>query len=230
MFFSKKTKPKSKSLPAALEIQNLPNLITNPTPVILEIGCNDGSNTNELFTAFPNAEIYAFEPDPRAQARFLDNVIKTPKIQLLKKAISAKNGFIDFHMSDGNPDQSWQEKLPQGWDLSGSIRAPKQHISKHPWCKFEKTISVETQTLDSFCQEYNISQIDFIWADVQGAEIDLIKGGIESLSHTDYFYTEYNNEELYEGQITLEEILEMLPNFTVHTLFKNDVLLERKKG
>ena len=41
--------------------------------------------------------------------------------------------------------------------------------------------------------------IDLIWADVQGAEADLIEGGTEALRRTRYFYTEYNNQELIRG-------------------------------
>ncbi|MEN9248224.1 MAG: hypothetical protein Q6L50_08560 [Gloeomargarita sp. GMQP_bins_120] len=37
---------------------------------------------------------------------------------------------------------------------------------------------------------------DFIWADVQGAEVDLIQGGLQALANTRYFYTEYANTEL----------------------------------
>jgi hypothetical protein len=53
-------------------------------------------------------------------------------------------------------------------------------------------------------EENDISFIDFIWADVQGAEEDLILGGLDTLrKRTKYLFTEYNNSEMYEGQINL---------------------------
>ena len=65
-----------------------------------------------------------------------------------------------------------------------------------------------------------------IWADVQGAEENLIKGGLKTLSHTKYFYTEYEDDELYEGQITLDQIKNLLPNFKAIGYFGNNVLFK----
>jgi hypothetical protein len=65
-----------------------------------------------------------------------------------------------------------------------------------------------------------------IWADVQGAEENLIKGGLKTLSHTKYFYTDYEDDELYEGQITLDQIKNLLPNFKAIGYFGNNVLFK----
>ena len=48
---------------------------------------------------------------------------------------------------------------------------------------------------------------------MQGAEGDMIAGGQATLARTRYLYTEYSNEEIYEGEPTLETLLAMLPNF-----------------
>ena len=47
--------------------------------------------------------------------------------------------------------------------------------------------------------------------DVQGAEGDVIEGGREILKRTRYLYTEYSDKELYEGELTLQQILSTLP-------------------
>ena len=39
--------------------------------------------------------------------------------------------------------------------------------------------------------------------DVQGAERDVLQGSNTMLSNIGYIYTEYSNEELYEGQLDL---------------------------
>ena len=118
-----------------------------------------------------------------------------------------------------------KENFPKGWDYSGSIRQPKKHLEIYPWCTFEKKVDVETKRLDTWIREQGIEYIDFIWADVQGAEVDLIKGAGETLARTRYFYTEYSNKELYRGQINLRGLLNLLPNFEVLYRYDNDVLL-----
>lgn len=83
--------------------------------------------------------------------------------------------------------------------------------------------------LDTWCYEEGVNFIDFIWADVQGAEADLIKGGHTALRQTRYLYTEYNNQEFYEGQASLRKILKLLPEFEVVSRYDNDVLLRNKR-
>jgi hypothetical protein len=66
-----------------------------------------------------------------------------------------------------------------------------------------------------------------MWVDVQGAEDLVFSGGIETLKNTCYVYTEYCNRELYEGQINLNQILELFGNdWKVLYVIGDDVLLE----
>jgi hypothetical protein len=68
-----------------------------------------------------------------------------------------------------------------------------------------------------------------ISADIQGAEGEMIRGGRHALERTHYLFTEYSDEEMYENQTTLREILDMLPGFRVLELWPDDVLLEREQ-
>ncbi len=51
----------------------------------------------------------------------------------------------------------------------------------------------------------------------------------KDLAVTRYFYTEYSNQELYEGQLDLQRIINMLPGFEVVEIFNNDVLMRNKR-
>lgn len=197
-------------------------------PVILEIGANNGDHTARFLKLFPKAKLYAFEPDPRAIRKFKAQV-SDPRARLFEIAIGAEDGEAEFHVSSGLPDNMPPHKkalYPEGWDLSGSLRAPKTHTIVWPWVKFERTIAVPVKRLDTWAQENGVGRIDFIWADVQGAEGDLIAGGAAALARTRYFYTEYGDFEYYEGQVTLAQIAALLPNFRILRRYKTDVLLE----
>jgi hypothetical protein len=89
-------------------------------------------------------------------------------------------------------------------------------------------MKVQTMRLDTFCAEQKIRRIDFIWADVQGAEADLIAGATESLKFTRLLYTEYNENEMYEGQMGLRKLVGLLPDFDVLVRFPDDVLLRNR--
>ncbi|KRR06458.1 methyltransferase [Bradyrhizobium jicamae] len=203
--------------------EHIISLIQKPDPVILDIGCNDGTDSECFLRLRPKAQLYCFEPDPRAAARFKKNLNGClDKVKLFEFAVSDRNGRIDFHPSNG-------DGKAKEWDLSGSIRRPKNHLTEYDWVRFDRPFSVETRRLDDWCNEANLNQIDLIWMDVQGAESDVIAGGRQTLSNTRFVYTEYSDQELYEGQLSLQAILELLPSFEVVTHYphgvEGDVLL-----
>lgn len=202
--------------------------VGKPDPTILEIGCNDGEHTLWLLEIFENPTVYCFEPDPRAIARFKEKVGQRSNVHLFEIALSGNNGDTTFYQSGGRLDEKSNETMPEGWDLSGSIRQPKDHLAKHPWVTFEQSITVKTATLDTWCREHAIEDIDFIWMDVQGAEIDVFRGGVTMLPKTHFIYTEYDNSELYEGQYTLKQLLKYLKDFKVMIRYPADVLLRNQ--
>jgi FkbM family methyltransferase len=217
--------------PGGMTPDALRKLVIKSNPVILEIGANRGMHTQMFLQLFPDATIYAFEPDPRAVAAFKARV-SSPRVTLFEGAIGASDGEATFHVSSGlPPDFSPMAPAlyPMGWDQSGSLHAPKTHRDVWPWCKFESTISVPVRSLDSWAAEAGIGRVDLLWADVQGAEGDLIAGGGATLKNTRHFYTEYSNDELYEGQITLPQIIGMLKDFVVLHRFSTDVLFRNSR-
>jgi hypothetical protein len=119
--------------------------------------------------------------------------------------------------------------MPEGWDLSGSIRKPKDHLIIEPGVTFERTIRVRTTSLDQWADEHAIGNIDFIWMDVQGAERDVLGGGKRTLARTRFLYTEYSEREMYEGQYTFKELVNALPGFEVVVRYPADVLLRNAR-
>ncbi len=203
--------------------EHIVSLLQKPDPVILDIGCNDGTDTQCFLRLCPEAKLYCFEPDVRAAARFKTNMRPyLDKVALFEIAISDRNGKATFHPSNG-------EGEAKEWDLSGSIRRPKKHLVEYDWVRFDQPISVETRRLDDWCGEANLNKIDLIWMDVQGAEADVIAGGKGTFSNTHFIYTEYSDKELYEGQLSLQGILQLLPSFELVTQYPRavygDVLL-----
>jgi FkbM family methyltransferase len=217
--------------PGSLTAQDMQELIGGTAaPVILEIGANNGAHTARFLKLFPRGRVYAFEPDPRAIRKFKAQV-SDPRARLFEVAIGSTDGEAEFHVSSGLPDDMPPHKrveYAEGWDLSGSLRAPKLHTVVWPWVKFEQTITVPVKRLDTWVRENGVDRIDFIWADVQGAEGDLIAGGRDALALTRYLYTEYSDNEWYDGQVTLTQIADMLPNFQILRRYKMDVLLENR--
>jgi FkbM family methyltransferase len=181
--------------------------------LFLELGAHDGSDTAWM-AALPQVTIHAFEPDPRNHPPPLANVL------LSRAAVSDYNGRLPFILSR----TGWG----QPWTHSSSLKKPKNHLSRYP-VTFGETIEVDSVTLDDYARHHGLNTVDFIWADIQGAEGEMIRGGRDLLRRTRYLYTEYSNDELYEGQATLKDICDMLPEFRVVELWPEDVLLRNQE-
>jgi len=210
--------------PGVLTGTEIRDLLGMDAPVILDIGANCGQTTAELLTVLPQATVFAFEPDPRAIAKFRHR-INSPRAHLQECAVGATNGTVSFHQSSGAEHMA---EYAEGWDQSGSIRKPRTHLQVWPWVKFDRQIEVPIVRLDDWAAQHGVGAVDLIWADVQGAESDLIEGASRVLASTRYFYTEYSNSEWYEGQISLPGLVRMLPDFELVRRYPMDVLFRRK--
>jgi FkbM family methyltransferase len=215
--------------PGAIDFAELRRLIDTDAATILEIGANNGGTTLQFLEHFPACKLYAFEPDSRALFK-LRSRVKDARVQIFDFAIGAEDGQAEFHVSSGkSPHVSPFEfavEYPHGWDMSSSLRKPKTHAEVWPWVKFVSTRTINVRKLDTWAREAGIAHVDLIWADVQGAEGDLIAGGAEMLAKTRYFYTEYSDEEWYEGQPTLAALCAMLPTFEIVKRYEMDVLFK----
>jgi 2-O-methyltransferase len=142
-----------------LDLAFLKQLLGTDAPLILEIGANDGAYTVRFLSAFPNATVCAFEPDPRALAKFKARGYH-PRVHLFEVAIGAEDGEADFYVSSGLPDDMplhVRSSYPLGWDQSGSLKAPKSHKTVWPWVKFERKIKVTVKRLDTWAKDRGIT-------------------------------------------------------------------------
>jgi FkbM family methyltransferase len=181
--------------------------------LFLELGSHGGTDTAWL-AAIPGVTLHAFEPDPRNTQQPRANVT------LHRAAVADRDGRGKLILSL----EGWGRE----WTYSSSLRSPKNHLQRYP-VTFGDSVEVDLVALDTFCDERRIERVDFLWADVQGAERDVVRGGLRTLRNTRYVYMEYSDEELYEGQATLAELLALLPDFRVLELWPEDVLLENRR-
>lgn len=200
--------------------------IERDNPVVLELGCNDGSDSANFLQEFARINLHCFEPDPRPIKRFRDR-INDSRCTLHEIAIGAFDGEVELIQSGGVPPDGRMED----WDLSSSIRKPTGHLKHHQWCTFDRSCTVQIRSLDSWLDSHpELETIDFIWADLQGAELDLLVGGARSLAErVRYLYTEFYDQPMYEGQIDSMEILRRLPAFECIGIYEGYNLLLRNR-
>lgn len=204
--------------PNRLSPQELRDCLGEDPKLIVEIGCNDGQDTMSFIQAFPQCKVVAFEPDPRAIAKFESVMMKagiySDRCELVKAAVSDEVGTTTLFMSAG--EEGFHD--PE-WDKSSSICRPTRHLIRSPEITFPEDekhrYSVVTLTLDTWWSIWQHegqpqTHIDLIWCDPQGAQAKIIAGGRKALADTRWLYIEYYESPLYEGEPTLDEMQMML--------------------
>lgn len=105
---------------------------------------------------------------------------------------------------------------------SSSILVPSVHLTHHPNVNFP---GMEEVTVD-ILNNYNYNFCNYLHIDVQGYELEVLKGATETLEHIDYVYCEVNRAEVYEGNAYVEEIDEFLKHYgmeRVETYWMGDI-------
>jgi len=203
-------------------VKHILNTYCDKPPVIIEAGCYDGNITKTLLS-YVNRTVKAyaaFECDPRNIIKIAQNNFPT-EAYLVPKALGNIDGLVDLYVSEG------YSELNNIYDSSSSIRKPKQVTEDWSGIEFKMTYPVTCTKLDTFCKEAGITSIDFIWADIQGAEKDMVLGGAEMMKTTKFMFLEHSeNREWYDGQWTLPEMINDLHHFgfDVYTKFDCDII------
>lgn len=111
----------------------------------------------------------------------------------------------------GNDNRTVTMNLSSNGLESSSILKPKRHLELYPDITFDRTEEVEMQRLD----DYNCKKCNFINMDVQGYELEVLKGAEETLEHIDYVYCEVNQSEIYEGNAFINQIDDYLSKYNM---------------
>ena len=188
---------------------------------VVELGAHHGEDT-EWLAAISTTTVVAVEPDPRNVAVLRRRLKRLPNVQLVPAAVASFDGRCDLWLSEAHP----RKRLVTA---SSSIREPTGHLTYYPRVTFGGKVEVDCLKLDTICA--HLPDVSFIWADIQGAEVDMINGGRETLARTRWLYTEVcpdGVEPWYAGQVCYSELLMMLPGWRVLRKFPTDVLLENE--
>ena len=167
-------------------------------PIIVEAGAHNGSDTIEMSKTWPEGTVYAFEPIPEIFDRLVRRTRGLNNVHLFPLALSDKTGTANIFVSSGPSDGS------------SSLMAPKEHVLVHPDVHFKKTIVIRTITLDVWAKENGIERVDFLWLDMQGYELAMLKASSRILQTVRVIHTEVSLKELYEGVPLYSEVRKWL--------------------
>lgn len=126
--------------------------LVGPESHCVDIGCHLGSMLSLFCRLAPRGRKYAFEPSPKSAARLRR---KFPDVDLRELALSDAPGRMSFHVSRDSPGHS---SLGQTSEQGRTTE-----------------VEVEVSTLDR--ELLDEEKIDFVKLDVEGAELNVLRGG-----------------------------------------------------
>lgn len=127
-------------------------------PFIFDVGAHKGSYTEYVLSEIPEADCFLFEPNEHLCDFHLT------KYKAFNMLVGATFGPKDFYECEGKADElSSMYKRPVFDDLTVS------------------TGKVGCITIDQFCADMSIERIDLLKIDVEGAELDVLKGAEKML-------------------------------------------------
>lgn len=163
---------------------------------IIHIGAHYGE---EIFDYISNGiqDIVVFEPI-------------SSNFEILENKLTQVNANIQGHqIALGNENKKVTMYLSDNQMQSSSVLKPKKHLTHHPNVKFVGIEEVEMKKLDDF----NYRKFNFINMDVQGYELEVLKGAKTTLNNIDYVYCEVNRDEVYENNAYIEDIDSFLSDY-----------------
>lgn len=177
--------------------QNLHEWLGRPVESVQRIvivgGCF-GLEVKTFLSRYPRAEIHVFEPSQRHFPRLQATYAQEPRVRCHRFAVSDRCGSATFH-----------EGSLQG---TGSLMPLCDKSDPNAWVPFEAQEKFEVQltTLDAF-EPLRDLPIDLLWCDVQGAELQVLRGGEQTLARCQALFLEVANSKMtYQGQCRFAQL------------------------
>ena len=178
---------------------------------VVDVGANPlGDPPYAPLAAAGLADLIGFEPQPEAFAALADT---TPEHTRFINAAVGPKGQADLNIYEGQSGLASLFRLRT--DTLGYLRRFQGLPDKH------STVPVTLDTLDALEE---VDRIDLLKLDVQGAELDVVRGGRSKLARAQAVIVELRYFPLYDGEPTFADVHNELidQGFLVHKMLDHN--------
>ena len=161
---------------------------------VVDIGANKGQFSLFARDAFPGARITAFEPLAEPAARFAALFAGDRRITLHRVAIGPERGKATIHVAARD-------------DSSSLLPITERQTALYPDTRLKETRTIDVAPLDAFLDAADVAAPALLKLDVQGFELEALKGCEALLDRFSYVYAECSYVELYTGQALADQVV-----------------------
>lgn len=151
--------------------------------LVVDVGAHVGWFTGMIRQLEPRARVFAIEPGPAASAALTARFVNDPMVTIDVRALSDRAGTATLYVAQRDGYTSLQRPRPD--------EIPVDH-----------EITIETTTLDELVD----GPVRLLKIDVQGHEISVLGGAVNTLRSTDAVIIEVLFKSQYEGDAMFGEV------------------------
>ena len=175
----------------SLELLEL--LRPSPPRVIHDIGANVGTWTSLAKAIFPEASVEAFEPLEAMAAAFSRRTSGLPGVRLHPVALGPREGVVTLEVTD----------FPDATSVLPLAEEGRRAFGVSPVERRE----VRMATLDGLIAAGSVQPPDLLKLDVQGYEVEVLKGGGQALRGARAVLCEISFRRFYQGQAGFSDVI-----------------------
>ena len=174
-----------------------------PDPVILEAGACDGTDTARFAQRWPGGVIHAFEPVPELCAEAKLRTAHLPGVRLYPLALSSRPGPMTMHVVDPGPGSNRGTS-----SLLMHLQTPPDEQDP----AYARDIEVQAATISDWAQAEGVDRIDFMWLDMEGMELSVLKAAGPVFTTVKVVCMEVTREERHVGTPLYGEVVAWMRN------------------
>ena len=191
----------------AAAVEHEPAALDHAYRTVIDVGANRGQFLLVAARRFPEAALFAFEPLPDPRATLQRIVQRGRSLHVFDVALAAVAGSATFHVARAD-------------DSSSLLSISADQISIFPGTDEIEQLPVRTARLDEVLRPGDIESPALLKIDVQGGELDVLRGSTGLLAVITTVLVECSFQQLYEGQLLADDVVHFLHvrGFRLHSV------------
>ncbi len=180
---------------------------------IIDGGSNIGQFARAATETFPEARVYSFEPLPDIATKLRQNLAGRSQVKITEAALGNEDGKITFNRA--------------AYSLASSaLPIHKENNASFSGVEEIEKLEVDIVRLDSVLANELLESPCLLKLDLQGFEMEALKGATETLKRCDYVLLETALKTMYEGEALFDEIYDFMRNANYRFLRPVDFLMD----
>jgi FkbM family methyltransferase len=179
--------------------------LRDASPTFFDVGANRGAYSIALRSQFPDAKLFAFEPNPQT-FKLLCSRLQSSNDHCYRFALGDRVASRTIYTYQNQPDSSHSSMFK---DVFISIHNATDVLS----------YEIPMVTLDAFCEARQIERIDFLKIDTEGYELNVLRGAERLLKERRIKMIQFEfNSMLVSARVFLRDFYSLLNQFDIYRI------------